>query len=120
RVRTVDDLWGYCRDCYYNDVCMAGCSATSEPLLGRPGNNPYCHHRALELDRAGLRERVELVERAPGVPFDHGLYRVIREAKDPAAAAAGPVAIDDPRVGRDELPFGPGEPIASAGAGRGR
>jgi radical SAM protein with 4Fe4S-binding SPASM domain len=115
RVRTVDDLWGYCRGCYYNDVCMAGCSATSEPLLGRPGNNPYCHHRALEMDRAGLRERVELVARAPGLPFDHGLYRVIREAKDPEAAAAGPVAIEEPRVGRDELPFGPGEPLARGG-----
>lgn len=113
RVRTVDDLWGYCRGCYYNDVCMAGCSATSEPLLGRPGNNPYCHHRALELARAGLRERIELVERAPGQPFDHGLYRVIRESSDPEVAAReGPVAIDEPRRGRDELPFGPGEPIA--------
>lgn len=111
RKRTVDDLWGYCRECYYNDVCMAGCSATSEPLLGRPGNNPYCHHRALELDRAGLRERVEPVAPAPGVPFDHGLYRVVREAKDPELAARGPVAIDDPRVGREQMPFGPGVPV---------
>ncbi|MBZ5715290.1 radical SAM/SPASM domain-containing protein [Nannocystis pusilla] len=111
RKRTVDDLWGYCRECYYNDVCMAGCSATSEPLLGRPGNNPYCHHRALELDRAGLRERVEPVAPAPGVPFDHGLYRVVREAKDPELAARGPVAIDEPRVGREQMPFGPGAPV---------
>lgn len=112
RVRTVDDLWGYCRECYYNDVCMAGCSATSEPLLGRPGNNPFCHHRALEMDRMGLRERIELVARAPGLPFDHGLYRVIREARDPEVAAAqGPVAIEAPRCGREVMPLGPGAPI---------
>jgi radical SAM protein with 4Fe4S-binding SPASM domain len=112
RARTVDDLWGYCRDCYYNDVCLAGCSATSEPLLGRPGNNPYCQHRASELARAGLRERIELVERAPGVPFDHGLYRVVRESLDPdRAAREGPVAVDDPRCGREVMPFGPGEPL---------
>ncbi|PCC75853.1 hypothetical protein [Nannocystis exedens] len=43
RARTVDDLWGYCRECYYAETCMAGCTA-AEPLLGRPGNNPFCHH----------------------------------------------------------------------------
>jgi hypothetical protein len=46
------------------------------------------------------------------VPFDHGLYRVIREARDPATAAAqGPVAIEEPRCGREEMAFGPGKPI---------
>ncbi|MCA9705569.1 MAG: radical SAM protein, partial [Myxococcales bacterium] len=34
RHRTVDDLWGYCRECYYAQTCMAGCIATAEPLLG--------------------------------------------------------------------------------------
>ena len=42
---------------------------TAEPLLGRPGNNPYCHHRALELAKRGLRERLELAEAAPDEPF---------------------------------------------------
>ena len=73
RDRTVEDLWGHCRDCYYNDTCRAGCSWTTHVLLGRPGNNPYCHHRALELLRKGRRERVELRQAAPGEPFDHGL-----------------------------------------------
>jgi radical SAM protein with 4Fe4S-binding SPASM domain len=41
RDRTVEDLWGHCRDCYYNDTCRAGCSWTTHVLLGRPGNNPY-------------------------------------------------------------------------------
>jgi radical SAM protein with 4Fe4S-binding SPASM domain len=79
RDRTVEDLWGHCRDCYYNDTCRAGCSWTTHVLLGRPGNNPYCHHRALELLRKGLRERVVRVSAAPGEPFDHGLFEIIEE-----------------------------------------
>ena len=54
RQRTRADLWGYCHDCYYAEVCLAGCTAVSEPVMGRPGNNPFCHHRAIEMDRAGL------------------------------------------------------------------
>jgi len=79
RDRTVDDLWGFCRDCYYAETCMAGCTWTSHVLLGRAGNNPYCHHRALELLSRGQRERVELVEQAPGVPFDAGRYVIVLE-----------------------------------------
>ena len=110
--RTLDDLWGYCRDCYYNDTCMAGCTAISEPLLGRPGNNPYCHHRAIELARLGLRERVEQVATAVPAPFSHGLFRLIREPIDPVRRAAdGPVAIDEPRTSRTVDPRGPGRPV---------
>jgi hypothetical protein len=29
--------------------------------------------------RQGVRERLELVEAAPGQPFDHGLFQVIEE-----------------------------------------
>ncbi len=79
RDRTVEDLWGHCRDCYYNDTCRAGCSWTTHVLLGRPGNNPFCHHRALELLRKGRRERVVRVQAAPGEPFDHGLFDIIEE-----------------------------------------
>ncbi len=79
RDRTVDDLWGFCRDCYYADVCRAGCTWTSEALLGRPGNNPMCHHRALEMQRAGKRERVVQVASAPGEPFDQGRFELIVE-----------------------------------------
>ena len=49
RDRTVEDLWGFCRTCYYADECRAGCTWTSDVLFGRPGNNPFCHHRVLEL-----------------------------------------------------------------------
>src|SRR5690606_40679444 len=84
RNRTLDDLWGYCRECYYAETCMGGCTAVSEPLLGRPGNNPYCHHRALEMDRQGLQERIEFVSKAPDIAFGTALFRVVRETKDPA------------------------------------
>ena len=102
--RTVDDLWGWCRECYYADTCMAGCTATSEPLLGRPGNNPYCHHRALELAKVGLRERVEQVATAEPLPFAHGLFRVVRERIDDGTV----VEIEAPRTSREEDPRGPG------------
>src|SRR5690606_30800204 len=109
RERTADDLWGYCAQCHYADICRGGCTATSEPLLGRPGNNPFCHHRALEMDRMGLRERIELVAAAPGRPFDHGLFRLVREPKD--GAAGGPTHIEAPRSSRSVHPYGPGEPV---------
>jgi len=79
RDRTVDDLWGPCRTCYYADTCRAGCSWTSHVLFGRPGNNPFCHHRALEFLREGKRERLVRVEAAPGTPFDHGRFDVVLE-----------------------------------------
>ena len=41
---------------------MSGCTWTSFVTLGRAGNNPFCHHRALEMQKAGKREHV--VERA--------------------------------------------------------
>jgi Y-X(10)_GDL-associated radical SAM protein len=82
RNRTVDDLWGFCRSCYYADVCRAGCTWTTHTLFGRPGNNPYCHHRALELAASGLRERIVQVEAAPGLPFDHGKFELVVEGID--------------------------------------
>lgn len=79
RDRTVDDLWGYCRTCYYAETCLAGCTWTSESLLGRPGNNPLCHHRALEHARRGKRERLIPADPAPGTPFDQGRFELIVE-----------------------------------------
>ena len=79
RDRTVEDLWGYCRTCYYADECRAGCTWTSHVFFGRPGNNPYCHHRALEFEKRGLRERLVQVESAPGTPFDHGRFDLVVE-----------------------------------------
>jgi radical SAM protein with 4Fe4S-binding SPASM domain len=79
RDRTVADLWGYCRTCYYADVCRAGCTWTAFSLFGKPGNNPLCHHRALEMRRQGKRERLVQVEAPPGAPFDHGKFEIVVE-----------------------------------------
>lgn len=112
RRRTLDDLWGYCRECYYAETCMSGCTAANEPLLGRPGNNPFCHHRSIEMDRMGQRERIEPAYPAKGVPFDNGLFRIVREWKDPARREAeGPIEITEPRVSRMVEEMGPGRPI---------
>lgn len=89
RDRTVADLWGYCRDCYYANECRAGCTWMGFTLFGKAGNNPYCHHRALEMQRQGLRERVVRVAEAPGLPFDHGRFQLLvePEPRGPAPTA---------------------------------
>ncbi|KMN81432.1 Y-X(10)_GDL-associated radical SAM protein [Chromobacterium alkanivorans] len=79
RLRSVDDLWGYCRSCYYNDVCRGGCTWTSHSLLGKPGNNPYCHYRALELEKQGLRERIVKLQDAAPASFAVGRFDLITE-----------------------------------------
>jgi radical SAM protein with 4Fe4S-binding SPASM domain len=96
--RTLDDLWGYCRECYYAGTCMAGCTAMGEAVLGRPGNNPYCHHRALELARVGQRERVELLAPAPDEPFGLARFSVIREWADPERRLDAPLAIESSQL----------------------
>jgi hypothetical protein len=48
-------------------------------LFGKPGNNPLCHHRALEMRRQGKRERLVQVEQAPGIPFDNGRFEIVVE-----------------------------------------
>jgi hypothetical protein len=58
-------------------------------LFKRTGNNPYCIHRALDLEAQGLRERVVRVERAPGEPFDGGRFEIVLE-EIPATADDGP------------------------------
>lgn len=79
RDRTPRELWGFCASCYYADECRAGCTWTADVLFGRPGNNPYCHHRANELRKQGLRERIVRVEAAPGEPFDRGRFELVVE-----------------------------------------
>ncbi len=80
RLRTIDDLWGFCRTCYYADVCRGGCTWTTHSLLGKPGNNPYCHYRALELEKQGLRERICKIKEADGSSFAVGQFELILES----------------------------------------
>ena len=91
-----EDLWGFCRTCYYADVCQAGCTWTSHVLFGRPGNNPYCSYRARRLAEQGIRERVEPVQAAPGLPFDHGTFALRCEDLDGNPLALAPEEIEDP------------------------
>jgi radical SAM protein with 4Fe4S-binding SPASM domain len=89
RARTVEDLWGFCRECAFAENCLGGCTFTAHAILGRPGNNPYCHYRAKTLADRGLRERLVPVERAPGLPFDNGRFELVTEpfdAPDPRPA----------------------------------
>lgn len=77
--RDPPELWGYCASCYYAAECRGGCTWMADSLFGRGGNNPYCHHRAEQLSAAGVRERVVLVERAPGGSFDRGRFEIVQE-----------------------------------------
>lgn len=80
RDRGTSELWGFCKTCYYAEVCRAGCSFTAHTAIGRRGNNPFCYYRAAQLRRRGLRERVVLRQAAPGDPYDFGLYEIVEEA----------------------------------------
>jgi radical SAM protein with 4Fe4S-binding SPASM domain len=80
RDRTVDELWGFCRTCYYAESCMGGCSWTAHCTLGRRGNNPFCYHRVTQLRRRGVRERLVVKEKAPHEPYDFGRLEIVEEA----------------------------------------
>ncbi|MEQ1501768.1 MAG: radical SAM protein [Myxococcota bacterium] len=82
RNRTVDELWGFCKTCYYAETCKAGCSWSSHVTLGRRGNMPWCYHRAATLKRSGLRERLVKVVDAPGTPYDFGRLELVLEPWD--------------------------------------
>jgi radical SAM protein with 4Fe4S-binding SPASM domain len=73
------ELWGHCDGCYYAEDCQGGCTWTAHSLFGRRGNNPFCHHRALELLRRGRRERLVLVDQGSGAPFEHGRFELVEE-----------------------------------------
>ena len=82
RSRSTEDLWGFCKTCDFADVCLGGCTFTAHALMGRPGNNPYCHFRARTFAKKGMRERLVLAEPAPGEPFDNGRFDLVVEPID--------------------------------------
>ena len=99
RVRTTEELWGYCRTCYYADVCRGGCSWTTHSLLGTRGNNPYCSYRVEELAARGWRERVVKKSEAALAPFAVGEFELVLEPApgwprplEPPPARLGPAA----------------------------
>jgi radical SAM protein with 4Fe4S-binding SPASM domain len=76
RDRDLGELWGFCKGCYYAEVCRAGCSFTAHSTLGRRGNMPFCYYRASQFRRQGLRERLVHKVRAPGDPYDFGGFEL--------------------------------------------
>ncbi len=82
RNRSVESLSGYCRQCVFAEVCLGGCSFTAHAFFGQIGNQPNSHYRALQMKKAGLRERVIPIKFAEGVPFDHGIFEIITEPFD--------------------------------------
>jgi Y-X(10)_GDL-associated radical SAM protein len=104
RLRSVEDLWGFCRTCYYADVCRAGCTWTAHSLLGVPGNNPYCHYRALELDKLGLRERIRKIRDAAKASFAIGEFEIITERVADGAVIS--TTASEPRPRTDPRPDG--------------
>jgi len=88
RLAVDKELWGFCATCPFAATCKGGCSFTAHAIFGRPGNNPYCHFRARELAKQGLRERLVPATAAPGLPFDSGTFDLVVEpldAPDPGA-----------------------------------
>lgn len=79
RAASTEELWGFCKTCYYADICRGGCNFTAHTTLGRRGNNPFCYHRATTLRRQGRRERLVQVERAAGAPYDFGRFELVEE-----------------------------------------
>ena len=79
RDRSLDELWGFCKTCYYADTCRGGCSWTAHCTLGRRGNNPFCYHRVTQLQRRGVRERLVVKELAPQEPYDFGRLEIVEE-----------------------------------------
>lgn len=71
---------GICGHCYYSEVCRAGCTWMSHAVTGGVNDNPYCHYRALELNKRGYREKVTRVSEAPNIPFAEGKYEVVIES----------------------------------------
>ena len=74
--------------------CLAGCNWTTHVLLGKTGNNPYCHHRALELLRDGKRERLVKTRPAEGMPFDYGRFEIVVETWPAEEAGANREGVD--------------------------
>lgn len=93
RGRTVDALWGHCATCDFAAECLGGCTFTAHAILGRPGNNPYCHYRARTFAKRGLRERLVAADAAAGLPFDNGTFEIVIEPLDAPDAVAPPAEL---------------------------
>jgi radical SAM protein with 4Fe4S-binding SPASM domain len=103
-------LWGFCRTCDYAELCRGGCTWTAHTFFGQPGNNPYCHHRALTHQRQGIRERLTLNTRAPGQPFDHALFTLSKEPGNIPWPENDPLHFTVGKIRRHRVPISPATP----------
>lgn len=109
-------LWGFCKGCEFAELCRGGCSWTAHVFFDRRGNNPYCHHRALEQARQGVRERFFPKLKAIGKPFDNGVFTLVEEAPE----APWPVD-DDLRFTAEKIQWPAGWPADNESSmGRGQ
>jgi radical SAM protein with 4Fe4S-binding SPASM domain len=97
-----EHLWGFCKGCRHAELCRGGCTWTAHVFFDKSGNNPHCHHRALELASKGVRERVRMVEKAAGLPFDNGRFELLEEPLD------APLPGDPLRFTREKVVWPPG------------
>ena len=82
RAAPPSDALGILSTCEFADRCRGGCTWTAHCVLWRAREQPVCHHRALVQRSQGYRERVVQVAAAPGVPFDNGIFEIVRESVD--------------------------------------
>ncbi len=82
RDRDGEDLWGFCKTCYYADACQGGCSWMAHCSMGRRGNNPFCYHRVQQQQKRGIRERLVPIGRARNQPYDFGSFELVEEPWD--------------------------------------
>jgi nif11-class peptide radical SAM maturase 3 len=93
-----EHMWGFCKTCEYAEICRGGCSWTSHVFFDRRGNNVYCHHRALEQTKRGIRERVVQEVPASGLPFDHGKFAIIEESIDTPLPEKDPLRFTSDKI----------------------
>ena len=86
RSPTRNALRGFCASCDFAEPCLGGCTFTAHALLGRPGNNPYCHYRARTLAKRGLRERLVPTSPARARPLEGAAFELVIEPLDAGPA----------------------------------
>jgi radical SAM protein with 4Fe4S-binding SPASM domain len=102
-------MWGFCKTCDFAEVCRGGCTATTHTLFRKRGNNPYCHHRAIEQNKMGKREIVRQKLIALGKPFDYGLFEIVEQPANAPWPDGDPMRFTADKVvwppGFDAYPF---------------
>jgi len=78
---TTEELWGFCRNCYYAEQCRGGEQLTAVMTLGLRGNNPFCYHRVTSLARQGVRERL--------VPWEEAITNPEVDSEPPTRLPGG-------------------------------